>query len=260
MSGSHPFNSRPFLSKTCGNYEFIAFWSKKVNKFVNRMDDTNAKAHATHHDLLVKFVNKEYLGGTGKMNHKKRLKGSKHDDLTTSSDVIEFKFCSNTLESLPAVLKNREMIFTRNDYLYFSYFRERGQKDKTKIIKTHNCIFYLILILFPRKIEKLDLKELVKDVRKEEIKFTKEVAEKSGVDLEVEELYAVGNMIKVRKLERETEEKDRIIKEKDKIIEENKKAIEENKETIEENKETIEEKDKEIKQLKSQLKTNKKLK
>ena len=248
MSGSHPVNSQPFHSKTCGNFEFIAFWSKKVNKFVNRMDDTDSNAHATHHDLLVKFVNKEYLGDTGKMNHKKRLKGSKHDDLTTSSDVIEFKFRSNALVSLPAMLKNREMIFTRNDYLFFSYFRERGQKDKTKIIKTHNCIFYLILILFPRKIEKQDLKELVKDVRKEEIKFTKEVAEKSGVDLEEEELYAVGNMIKVRKLERETEEKDKIIKEKDKIIKENKK-------TIEENKKAIEEKDKEIKRLKSQLKT-----
>ena len=59
--------------------------------------------------------------------------------------------------------------------------------------------------------------------------------------MEEEDLYAVGNMIKVRKLERETEEKNKIIKEKDK--------------TIEENKKTIEEKDKEIKRLKSQLKT-----
>ena len=59
--------------------------------------------------------------------------------------------------------------------------------------------------------------------------------------MEEEELYAVGNMIKVRKLERELEENKKIIKEKDKIIKENKKAIEE--------------KDNEIKRLKSQLKT-----
>ena len=92
----------------------------------------------------------------------------------------------------------------------------------------------MTLIIFKRVTITLDIKGLLKEVIKEEIKFTKEVAEKSGIDLEEEELYAVGNMIKVRKLERETEEKDKI---------------------IEENKKTIEEKDKEIKRLKSQLKT-----
>ena len=98
----------------------------------------------------------------------------------------------------------------------------------------------MTLIIFKRVTITLDIKGLLKEVIKEEIKFTKEVAEKSGVDLEEEELYAVGNMIKVRKLERETEEKDKIIKGKDKAIEENKK--------------TIEEKDKIIKRLKEQLK------
>jgi len=111
------------------------------------------------------------------------------------------------------------------------------------------------LIIFKRVSITLDIKGLLKEVIKEEIKFTKEVAEKSGLDLEEEELYAVGNMIKVRKLEREIEEKDKIIKEKDKIIKEEDKIIEENKKTIEEKDKTIEEKDKEIKRLKSQLKT-----
>jgi len=45
----------------------------------------------------------------------------------------------------------------------------------------------------------------------EEMEFTKEVALKSGVNLDEEELYVVGNMIKVRKLERELEEKDKEI-------------------------------------------------
>jgi len=43
------------------------------------------------------------------------------------------------------------------------------------------------------------------------MEFTKEVALKSGVNLDEEELYVVGNMIKVRKLERELEEKDKEI-------------------------------------------------
>jgi len=57
------------------------------------------------------------------------------------------------------------------------------------------------------------------------MEFTKEVAQKSGIDMDDEELYAVGNMIKEIKLERKLEEKDNIIEEKDKIIEEKEKII-----------------------------------
>ncbi len=95
-------------------------------------------------------------------------------------------------------------------------------------------MFYLIIVIFSREIEPLNLKELLNEVIKEEMEFTKEVALKSGVDLDEEELYAVGNMIKVRKLERELEEKDKKLEEKDK---------------------ELEEKDKEIERLKAQLKT-----
>ena len=204
-------NSRPFHSKKCKNFEFITFWSKKVNELVKKINDTTSHAHATHHDLLVKFVNNEYLGGMGELDNKKRVKGSKHDDLTTSSNVIEFKFRSDRLESLPVVLKNRETIFKRNDCIYFSYFLERGYKDKTKIIKDQICLYYLIVVIFSRENEPLNLKELLNEVRKEEIEFTKEVAQKSGIDLVEEEFYAVGNMIKIRELERELEEKDKEI-------------------------------------------------
>ncbi len=226
--------SRPFHSKKCKNFGFITFWSKKVNELVKKINDTTSHAHATHHDLLVKFVNNEYLGGTGELNKKKRVKGSKHDDLTTSSDVIEFKFRSDRLESLPVVFKNRETIFKRNDYIYFSYFLERGYKDKTKIIKDQNCLYYLIVVIFSRENEPLNLKDLLNEVRKEEIKFTKEVAQKSGIDLDEEEFYAVGNMIKIGELERELEEKDKKLEDKNK---------------------KLEDKDKEIERLKAQLKT-----
>ncbi len=57
------------------------------------------------------------------------------------------------------------------------------------------------------------------------MEFTKEVAQKSGIDMDDEELYAVGNMIKEIKLERKLEEKDNIIEEKDKIIKRLKKQL-----------------------------------
>ncbi|KKL63077.1 hypothetical protein LCGC14_2178710 [marine sediment metagenome] len=66
-------------------------------------------------------------------------------------------------------------------------------------------------MIFSREIEPLNLKELLNEEIKEEMEFTKEAAIKSGVNLDEKELYAVGNMIKVRKLERELEEKDKEI-------------------------------------------------
>ena len=219
MSHSRPApNSRPFHSKECKHFRKIAFWSERVTSFVAEINNTPANAHATHHDLLVNFINKEYLNDAGKLDHKKRVRASKHDDLTLSSNVIEFKFRSDALKSLPDVLRNCREIFNRNDYLYFSYFRLWGKKTKTKVIKTRSCSYYLYTIIFEREIINLDIKGLLKEVIKEEMEFTKEVAKKSGVDLDDEELYAVGNMIKEIKLARELEEKDKTIEEKDKII------------------------------------------
>ena len=82
------------------------------------------------------------------------------------------------------------------------------------------------------------------------MEFTKEVAQKSGIDMDDEELYAVGNMINEIKLERKLEEKDKILKEKDKILEEKDKILEENKKALEE-------KDNIIKRLKEQIKDSK---
>jgi hypothetical protein len=217
--------SRPFHSKECKNFRFIAFWSKKITEFVDQIEKIGTNARVTHHDLLVNFVNEEYFNGAGELDHKKRVRGSKHDDLSLPSKVIEFKLRSSALTSLPGVLRNAKDIFTRNDFLYFAYLRRRIKKDKTKIIKTRSCIYYLIIIIFPKEIEQLNLKALLKEIRKEEIEFTKEIAQKSGIDMDDEELYAVGNMINEIKLERKLEEKDKIIEEKDKAIEEKDKII-----------------------------------
>jgi len=240
-------NSRPFHEKECKHFGFIAFWSEKVTRFVDEIKSTPSNAPATYHDLLVTFINREYLYSAGKLNHKKREKSSKHDDLTLPSEVIEFKFRSDALRSLAGVLRIRKDIFTRNDYLYFSYFRKWGKKPKTKVIKTRSCIYYLYIIIFKRDIIDLDSKTLLNEVIKEEMEFTKEIAKKSDVDLDDEELYSVGNMIKEIKLEDELAEKEKVIEEKDK-------AIEEKDKTIEEKDKTIEEKDKIIKRLKEQLK------
>jgi tetratricopeptide (TPR) repeat protein len=239
-------NSRPFQEKECKHFRFIAFWSEKVTRFVYEIKSTPSNAPATYHDLLVAFINKEYLSSAGRLNHKKREKGSKHDDLILPSEVIEFKFRSDALRSLSGVLRIRKNIFTRNDYLYFSYFRKWGKKSKTKVIKTRSCIYYLYTIIFKRDILDLDNKTLLKEVIKEEMEFTKEIAKKSDVDLDDEELYSVGNMIREIKLEEELAEKDKAVEEKDKAIEEKDKAIEEKDKAIEEKDKAIEEKDKAI--------------
>ena len=127
--------ARPFFSKECRYFRFIAFWSTKISDFVDRIETTASNARVTHHDLLVQFVNEEYFHGIGEFDREKRVKGSKHDDLTLPSQVIEFKFRSTALESLPGVLRTARDIFSRNDYLYFAYFRRRAKKAEPKIIK-----------------------------------------------------------------------------------------------------------------------------
>ena len=175
-------------------------------------------------------MNEDYFNGVGELGYEKRVKGSKHDDLKLPSKVIKFKIRSGALTSLPGVLRDAKEIFRRNDFLYFGYLRQRIKKDKSKIIKIRGCIYYLI---FLKEIEYLNLRDLLKEVRKEEMEFTKEIAKKSGIEMDDEELYAVGNMIKEIQLERKVEEKDRIIEEKDRIIEEKDKIIKRLKEQLE---------------------------
>jgi hypothetical protein len=246
-------NSRPFHEKELKYFGFIAFWSKRVTHIIDELKHIPSNAPTTYHDLLITFINEEYLDGEGKLNHKKREKGSKHDDLTLPSKIIEFKFRSDALRSLAGVLRTRKDIFTRNDYLYFSYFRKWRKKFKTKVIKTRGCIYYLYTIVFNSRIVDLDSKLLLKEVIKEEMEFTKEVAKKSDVDLDDEELYSIGNTINEIKLEEALEEKDKALEEKDKALEEKDKALEEKDKALEEKDKALEEKDKIIKHLQEQL-------
>ena len=60
--------------------------------------------------------------------------------------------------------------------------------------------------------------ELTNDVKRDAKDFVKEVAGKSGVDLEKEEFIGVENIIKVDDLERELEEKNALLKEQEKLL------------------------------------------
>lgn len=160
--------------------------------------------------------------------------------------MIEFKIRSKALESLPSVLRDAEAIFERNHYLYFGYLRKRGWRDETKDIKIRGCIYYLYTLVISKQILSFNMRDLIKEITKEEIEFTKEIASKSGIDLDEEELYGVGNIIKEIKLVRRLEEKDQIIKDKEKQLEDKEKQLEEERELRLE-------KEREIKRLKTQL-------
>ncbi len=45
--------SRPFHSKECKNFRFIAFWSKKITNFVDHIEKTDTNAR----DFLILNVN-----------------------------------------------------------------------------------------------------------------------------------------------------------------------------------------------------------
>ncbi len=70
MNSSKPVApSHPFYSKECKNFRFLAFWSKKITEFVDQIEKTGTNVRATHHDLLVNFVNEEYFDGEGELDH-----------------------------------------------------------------------------------------------------------------------------------------------------------------------------------------------
>lgn len=226
-------------SRKYDNFTFKAFWSVKVNNLVKKLLETKSKSHATHHEIVLTFINKRLFEGKGLFDKSKRKKGSTHIDLRIPSEngekeynSVEFKLRTSELEYLYDELWEGNKVFSRNDFLLFSYFLRRRWKEITKILKTPSCIYYLIVIIFPKKVKSIELKELLNEVKTEAIKFTKEVAEISGVDRKKEELIGVENMIKVEDLERQ---------------------IAEQKDLLTEQKELLAKKEKEIEQLKKKL-------
>ena len=221
------------------DYEFIAFWSKEVIELIRELKKVHAKNSTTQHDLALRFVNDRLFEGKGTLIKGKPIKDQKYSGLkvflnaTRNSITIEFKLRTSVLKYLQEELRDKEDLFSRNDYLYFSYFLQRKSKDKTKILKVYDCMYYLVVITFSKKVRGIDLKELVNKAKQDAKDFTEKVANESGVDFEEEELLGVENIIKVVDLERENQAKDKIIEEKEKTIEEKEKTIEEKDKIIE---------------------------
>ncbi len=131
-------------------------------------------------------------------------------------------------------LKQREDVFSRNDYLYFSYFIWRTPKDPSVTLNGRICIYYLVILVFTKESAKIELDELMVTVEKEEAKVVKEVAAISEVDPDKESFEGMKNTIKIeiqrKKLlekEQQLQEKDRQLKEKDRLIREMKERLKE---------------------------------
>jgi len=127
------------------NCEFKAFWSKEINNLVKDLKVLYAKSYTSQHDTTLQFVNKRLFEGKGEIIEGHHKKGESYSDLkvpikrSKKSIIIEYKLCTSQLKYLRRELTNAKDIFFRNDYLYFSFFLQRVWKDKTKILKVHDC-------------------------------------------------------------------------------------------------------------------------
>lgn len=229
--------------RECADYEFCSFWSKDLNRLVKALKGECAKDFTAQHDLALEFINAQLFHGKGEFDSRRRAKGSVHPDLKIPSvksekarEFLEFKLHTSQLRFLREELNKLPEIFERNDYLYFSYFMRRRPRDKSIILKANVCIYYLILLILPKGVEAIEMDELVNNIKRDAKEFVKEVAVKSGVDLEKEELIGVENILKVEDVERELEEKERThkkeLEEKDALIKETKKQLKEKDEII----------------------------
>ena len=155
------------------DYEFIAFWSKEVIELIRELKKVHAKNSTTQHDLALRFVNDRLFEGKGTLIKGKPIKDQKYSDLkvflnaTRNSITIEFKLRTGVLKYLQEELRDKEDLFSRNDYLYFSYFLQRKSKDKTKILKIHDCAYYLIITTFSKVVQGLNLKLLMNKTKQD---------------------------------------------------------------------------------------------
>lgn len=235
------------LYKDFDNVQIHAFWSNKITTLVQKMTTLPAKSYAGQHDLVLHFINETLFKGMGKFNKEFRVKGRKYFDLkvpvkesTKEFEVVELMLRTSQLKYLKNELNKREEVFSTSDHLYFSYLLQAVSKEEGKIILERKCIYYVVIINISKQTLLIPINKLVEEIKMGTKHFTKELAKKSGIDEEKEELLGVENIIKVVDLERKLSAKEAELKDKDKIIEEKEKQLNE--------------KDKEIARLKAQLK------
>ncbi len=256
------------LCKDYDNFQIHAFWSKPVTSLVDRINSHPGKSYATQHDLVLAFVNDTIFKGMGEFNKEFRIKGKKYPDLKIPAKdfekgftIVELKVRTSQLKYLRADLNERDEIFSTSDYLYFSYLLQVGAKGTGKIIKDRVCIYYFVVLKISKRTLTIPINKLVEEIKTSTKDFTKELAEKSEINEEKEELLGVDNMIKVVDLERkvsaleaDVSEKEKQLSEKEKTIEEERKIRIQHEKQLENERKQSKEKDKEIERLKAQLK------
>ncbi|MBD3255351.1 MAG: hypothetical protein GF383_09675 [Candidatus Lokiarchaeota archaeon] len=254
------------------NYEYFkihAFWSNDITLMVRELKDQYAKGYATQHDIILRFLNDALFRGEGQFSREFRKRNKKYPDLsipkeeTKGFEVLELRTHTNKLKYLRRELRKRKETFSVSDHLYFSYFLKVGSKQKGKIIKDRACIYYLVVIKISKQTLSETIDELVEAIRMGTKDFTKELAKKSQLDEEKEELLGVENIVKVDVLERELslkiaelDEKDKQLDEKDKQLDEKDKQLDEKDKQLLKERKMREAKEREIKRLKARLKND----
>ena len=106
---------------------FIAVWSKEVNNLINNITGIKAKSFATHHNIILAFINDYFFEGKGNLTKDFKQRGKIYPDLKVpieskekSHKIIELKTHTSELKYLRSELKERDKIFASSDYFYYS--------------------------------------------------------------------------------------------------------------------------------------------
>nr|MDO8118870.1 hypothetical protein [Candidatus Sigynarchaeota archaeon] len=243
----------------CKHVSFHAFWSKDVNRLIDAFMQTPGKAHATHHELGLDFINDQLFGGGGIKNSDYRQRGKVYPDLIVPSstpgkehEVVEFKLHTSEFRYLRHEVNALDETFQKSDYLHYSYLLQRAWRDKSKALKTRGCIYYLVVVVLPRSTMGIPTNELMVEIRMGAEDLTKKLAEKSGIDADDEELLGVDNIIKVVELERILEQKDQQLEQKDQQLEQKDQQLEQRDQQLEQKDQQLEKKEKEIERLRQE--------
>ena len=230
---------RTFFGRGYQDYDMIAFWSREITQLIELIIQDKGRAFATHHDRGLECLNTLLFQKVGEFNHDYRVAGRQYHDLMIpikhprhSKIIIEYKLRSSGLKYLKDELSGREKVFSHSDWLFFSFFLQKEFKEKDKSFKMDGCIYYLVVVLFPKRIVNSDLRHLVKTVKMDSDNFIKELTQASKVDAEREELRPIENIITVVELKKRLEAQGKQLEQKDKQLEAKDKQIKHLKEQL----------------------------
>ena len=248
-----------YIMDLCDDYDHFqihAFWSKEITVLIDKITSHPGKSYATQHDIVLKFVNDTLFQGKGEFNREFRRKGKTYPDLKipvqeaeNGFEVVELRVHTSQLKYLRYELRIREKTFSNSDHLYFTFLLQAGLKEEGKVLLEKTCIYYLTIIKLSSKTINIPINELMDEIKMGTEDFIKKLAEESGIDGEREELLGVENIIKVVDLERKVRVLEADLDEKEKVIDEKEKQLKKERKLRKE-------REKEIERLKAQLQDN----